>query len=72
MHSVRARCRGSLNVLVRGHDRPEASTGRHQSGEKRAPLLRREILLAQAEPAAAAREDGLGDLLERPLRLMAI
>src|SRR5205807_6648789 len=61
-----------LDILVRGHDRPEAMAQRHQSTKERSPLLGRQILLAQAEPPAASPEGGLDDLLERPLRLVAI
>ena len=72
MHPVGAHRRDRLDILVRRHDRPEAMAEHHQSGEQRAPFFGRQILLAQAEPAAAAREHRLGALFKRSPRLLAI
>ena len=65
MYPVGTDCRDGFDILVCGDDRSEAATERHQFPEQDAPLIRRQNLLAQAEPAAAAREDGLGGLFER-------
>jgi len=72
MHPVGARRRGRLDILVRRHGRPEAMSKGYQSSEQREPFFGRQIFLAQAEPAAAAREHRLGDVFERLARLMAI
>src|SRR6516162_5984879 len=72
MHAVGAHSHDRFDILMRRHHRPEAMSERHQSGEQVATLLAWQILLAQAEPAAATGEHRLGDLLERMPRLMAI
>jgi hypothetical protein len=39
MYPIGTDRRGSLNVLVHGHDRPKAVSEGHQGGEQSAPLL---------------------------------
>src|SRR5262245_10958551 len=59
-------------IVVHRHARSVATAERDQRRQESAPLSRRQILLAQAEPAAPARKYRFGNLLQRPSRLTPV
>ena len=67
---IRDGCR--VDVLVHRNDRSNAAPERHQPAEKSAAFCRRQVLLAQAKPAATSLKHAFGDLLERQPGLTAI
>src|SRR5438132_4600676 len=60
------------NIIMRHDRRAVTPAERNQLGEERAALLSREVLLAQAEPAAAAGKGCRGDLQKWPSRLATV
>ena len=72
MHAGGADRFDRVDIVMRRDGRAIAPAERDQLGEQGAALGRRQILLAQAEPAAATTESRLGDLDEWPLRLAAV
>src|SRR4051812_43279525 len=72
MHTGGADRFHGVDVLMRHDCRTVIPAERNQLGEQGTPLGRRQILLAQAEPAAAALEHRRSDLDQGPLRLAAV
>ena len=72
MHAVGAGRDRRLDIVMHDDSRAVAVAERDQRAQQVAALGRRQVLLPQAEPAAAAAKRRLGDLRQRPLRLAAI
>src|SRR5207302_11360401 len=71
MHAGGADRLDCVDVLMRHDERAKRPPEFHEIGEKRATLGCWQILLAQAEPAAAAAKGGFGNLGYGPARLNA-